>query len=219
MSNKRVIVFIDGNNWYHNVKKWVSKPSDIDFWKLSKFIAKKFDLDVVEIRYYNSVPSLADGQTMYYRHMEYLSDLKKEGLKVTVRKLQRNSTKEIIAERKEIIGLLDLCKVCKPAVETAFIDSLGTVLKKEKGIDVKIAVDMIAKCLIEEECDCCILLSGDADFIPSMELIKRAGKEVIISSVPMGFSSELRSGNFRYLVLGRGELSKECIKSYKEIKK
>ena len=52
-----------------------------------------------------------------------------------------------------------------------------------------------------------------------MELIKGSGKEVITSSVPMGYSNQLKSGAFRYLILGRGELSKECVKSYKELKK
>ena len=52
-----------------------------------------------------------------------------------------------------------------------------------------------------------------------MDLIKASGKEVIVSSVPLGFSNELRSGKFRYLILKRGELSERCMKSYKEIKK
>ena len=49
--------------------------------------------------------------------------------------------------------------------------------KREKGIDVKIAVDMIRKSLIENECDVCLLISGDADFIPTIQTIKDAKKE------------------------------------------
>jgi len=52
-----------------------------------------------------------------------------------------------------------------------------------------------------------------------MELIKSLGREVIASSVPFGFSNELKSGKFRYLVLKRQEIAQNCMKSYKEIKK
>lgn len=219
MSSKSAIVFIDGNNWYHNIKGWISKPGDIDFYKLANIICNRFDLSLVEIRYYNSVPSLADGELMYYRHMEYLSSLEKDGIIVITRKLQRNSTKEIVAERKDIINSLDLCKNCRALVEAGFIDSLGTIEKKEKGIDVNIAVDMISKSIIKKECDCCILISGDADFIPAMELIKNSKAEVIVSSVPMGFSNQLKNGNFRYLILKRQDLVMRCMKTYKEVKK
>ena len=37
---KTAIVFIDGNNWYHNSKASI-KPSLIDFKKLSNFVCKQ----------------------------------------------------------------------------------------------------------------------------------------------------------------------------------
>ncbi|MBI2630356.1 NYN domain-containing protein [Candidatus Pacearchaeota archaeon] len=79
-------------------------------------------------------------------------------------------------------------------------------IKFEKGIDVMIASDMIRKVLIEKECKICILISGDADFIPAMQVIKEAGYEVIVCSPEHGFSNELRQGNFRYLVLKKEDL-------------
>jgi uncharacterized LabA/DUF88 family protein len=219
MTSKNAIVFIDGNNWYHNIKGWFSKPSDIDFWELSKFICDFLKLDLIEIFYYNSVPSIADGETIYYRHMEFLSDLEKRGIHVITRKLQRNSTKEIIAERESIMKALDLCENCKPLVKTGFVESLGSIEKKEKGIDVQIAVDMINKSMITNKCDCCILISGDADFIPAMQIIKDSGKEVITSMVPYGYSNQLKNSGFRYLILRRRDLIEQCMKSYREIKK
>jgi len=84
-------------------------------------------------------------------------------------------------------------------------------IKIEKGIDVLIASDMIRKTLIEKECKVCILISGDADFIPAMQIIKDAGYEVIICSPRYGFSNELRQGKFRYLVLDEKNLSR-CLK-------
>ncbi len=98
-----------------------------------------------------------------------------------------------------------------------FLDVLGMTQKKEKGIDIIIAVHMIKKCMIDKECDCCILISGDADFIPAMEIIKKSGGEVITSMTPAGYSRELRSGAFRYYLIKRSDLV-DCTKDFKEIK-
>ncbi|MDP2924984.1 MAG: NYN domain-containing protein [Nanoarchaeota archaeon] len=81
-------------------------------------------------------------------------------------------------------------------------------IKIEKGIDVMIASDMIRKTLVEKECKVCILVSGDADFIPAMEIIKDAKYEVIVCSPKFGFSNELRQGKFRYLILNKEDLEK-----------
>jgi uncharacterized LabA/DUF88 family protein len=67
-------------------------------------------------------------------------------------------------------------------------------LKIEKGIDVMIASEMIRKTLVEKKCEVCILISGDADFIPAMQIIKDAGYEAIVCCPRYGFSNELRQG-------------------------
>ena len=90
-----------------------------------------------------------------------------------------------------------------------YIQSLK--IKIEKGVDVLIASDMIRKTLVEKECKVCILISGDSDFIPVMEIIKKAGNEVITCSLKQGFSNELRQGKFRYLILKKEELGK-CLR-------
>lgn len=87
----------------------------------------------------------------------------------------------------------------------------NTDIKIEKGVDVLIASDMIRKSLVEKECEVCILISGDSDFIPAMEIIKRAKYEVIVSSPKQGFSNELRQGKFRYHILKKEDLDK-CLK-------
>lgn len=174
---KRVLVFIDGNNWYHNLKNSI-KPSKICFKKLAKFICNYFDLELIKIRYYNSVPDIKNGKENYYKHQKFLSELKKEGIIVKTRKLKEIKDKEI---------------------------------NIEKGIDVMIASDMINQCLIEKTCDCCVLISGDADFIPAMQIIKNSKREVLTSSVIKGYSRELMQGKFRFLILKERDLN-QCLK-------
>jgi len=177
MVKKKAIVFVDGNNWYHNVKTIIEKPRSIDFKKMSSMIAEQFDLDIVEIRYYNSTPDIGLGEEVYYKHMVFLAELKRKGLEVNTRKLKK-------------------------------IEVNGKVIRVEKGIDVMIAVDMINKTMLEPECECCVLISGDSDFVPVMQLIKKAGKEVLTVSVLRGYARELLQGEFRFWILKRKDLDK-----------
>lgn len=219
MEKQSAIIFIDGNNWYHNVKSVVAKPGRVDLSKLAYFICSKLNLELIEIVYYNSIPDIQDGEAIYYQHMSFLSELEKEGIKVKTRKLQKISNAELKKEREIFIEALDLCASCKPIVKESFLEVIGNYKKKEKGIDVMIAIDMIKQSVIDNRCNKCILISGDADFIPAMQIIKDAGKEAITCCVPYGHSRELRGGKFRYFIIKKRDLIEKCMKEYKEMKK
>ncbi|MCK5321283.1 NYN domain-containing protein [Candidatus Pacearchaeota archaeon] len=183
-TRKKAIVFIDGNNWYHNVKSIIEKPRAIDFRKLANMIAENFDLNVTEIRYYNSTPDIELGDEVYYKHMVFLASLKRKGLKVMTRKLKK-------------------------------IKVSGKVIRVEKGIDVMISADMMRKALVENACDCCVLITGDSDFVPVMQLIKKAKKEVLTVSVLRGYARELLQGEFRFWILKKQDVVK-CFGGYNE---
>ncbi len=210
---KRTIIFIDANNWYHNIKRWF-KPSLIDMKKISQVIAKEKNLDIIEIRWYTSVPNIEDNKQVYLAHMDFLGYLERQGIKVIARKLQRLSNKEIIKKREDLLESWDLCEVCKPLVEVGFT-YIQEPNQKEKGVDVRIAIDMVKEAL-QNKLDYCVLISGDADFIPALELIKGLGKEVLSSFVTRGYSNELRQ-KFQYRILSRGDLNK-CLKDYNKEK-
>ena len=211
---RKAIVFVDANNWYHNVKKlW--NPGEVDILKLAQFLCSVKNYELVEVRWYASTPSIEDGEVMYYKHMSFLQNLQKKGIIVITRKLQRLSNKEILKKKRETIGSLDLCEDCKPLVESAFLD-LGDLKKKEKGIDVWASIDMIKESIIESRCEVCILISGDADFVPALNLVKSKGKEILTVMVPFGYSSELLKTS-PYFILRKETLMK-CLRDYKEVK-
>jgi len=212
---KRAIVFVDANNWYHNVKNY-REPGEVDIIKIANLICKNKNFHLVEIRWYASIPNIADGGRMYYRHMSFLENLEKKGVKVIQRKLQTLSNKEIQKKKTNLIKNLDLCDSCRPIIEAEFLN-LSDIKKKEKGIDVWLAVDMIKYCLMDGKCDVCILISGDADFVPALNLIKQQGKDVLVASVPSGFSKELRD-KFEYFIIKRETLNK-CLREWKDDKK
>jgi len=174
---KKAIMFVDGNNWYHNVKSVVEKPRGIDFRKLADMVAEHFDLNIVEIRYYNSVPDIELGDENYYKHMVFLAGLKQKGLIVNTAKLKK-------------------------------IRAGGKTLRVEKGIDVMIAADMISKTLLEGECECSVLISGDSDFVPVMRLAKSTGNEILTTSVLKGYARELLQGEFRFWIMKKDDVMK-----------
>ncbi len=208
---KEAIFFIDANNWYHNVKKYYD-PSDIDITKLIKFLSEVKNYKVKEIRFYASVPSIEDGEQIYYNHIAYLDSLRKKGVRVITRKLQRLSNKEIIKRKQDTLNSLDLCDSCKPLIEANFLD-LADIKRKEKGIDVWIAVDMLRLSTIENDCEVCVLVSGDADFVPALGIIKSHKKEVLTVMTPYGYSRELIA-KFPFFLVKKETLLR-CFRDYK----
>lgn len=116
---KSAIIFVDANNWYHNLKGWF-KPSDIDIEKVRGLIEKENGLNIKEIRWYVSMPSVEDNELIYKRQRSFLGHLEKKGVKIITRKLQRLSNKEIIKKRRELLDSWDLCKICKPLWKKVF---------------------------------------------------------------------------------------------------
>lgn len=209
---KNAFVFIDGNNFYHNLKDMKIQPSYVDFYKISELVCSHFNCNHKKSIYYNSVPSIADGKKMYYDHMKFLDGIKKlPRFEVKTRKLQRSSTVEIQKEKQEIIDSLELCEKCRPLVETTCSDCVGSIKKREKGIDVMIAVDMLDLSVVQDKCDCCILISGDADFVPVSDIIKDKGKEVFSASLRVGYSFELRS-KLKFFILNKNLIMDNCLK-------
>ncbi|MBU2496574.1 MAG: NYN domain-containing protein [Nanoarchaeota archaeon] len=208
---EEVIIFIDGNNLYHNLKEMKIKPKNLDFQKLTNFICKHFKVLLKEVKYYNSMPTLRDGKELYYSHLKFIDNLKKlPKFSVYTRKLQVHSTKELLKEKKELIDSMDLCGTCKPIVEQNLLDAIGNVKKKEKGIDIMLAIDLVEQA-IKNKSNVFIVLSGDADFIPAMKLSERYNSKVLSVSLAKGYSRELRE-KFEFFVLGKNIIMENCLK-------
>lgn len=216
---KKAFVFIDGNNFYHIINLMINnkinpmgiKASHIDFKKLSESVCSHFGVVWGGTRYYNSVPNVEDNKEIYWKHMNFLKSVEQlPNFKVISRKLQRHSTKEILQQKNEVISNLDLCDSCKPLVETNCNDCIGTIKMREKGIDVKIAIDMVESA-IKNRCDCVILVSGDADLIPALKLVEENKKLTYSAFLRFGYSYNLRN-EFKYLIMGNEFIKSKCLK-------
>jgi uncharacterized LabA/DUF88 family protein len=210
MPGKEAIVLIDGNNLYHNLRGVGLRPNQIDLYKLSLAVCSHFGLHYKTSGYYNSTPNISDGEAKYFKHVRFLSEISKlPGFYVKTRKLQRHSTREILEARNKVLSVLELCDKCRAIVEANCLQCVGVSEEKEKGIDVLIAADMINKCLLGSGFDYCILISGDADFVPVAEIVESQGKMVLSAFVNHGYSAELRS-KLQHWVISKDFLLKNC---------
>lgn len=136
MSKGKAIVFIDGNNLYHNLKATFIQPSTIHLGKLSDYVTEHFGYERLRTVYYNSMPSIADGEEVYYGHVKFLEDVKKlPNFEVKIRKLQRSSPFERVQTVHREVDNLGLCKICLPIVKAHWKDYIGSINVREKGID------------------------------------------------------------------------------------
>lgn len=202
----RVVCFFDANNWYHTIKG-ECKPSSIDIKKICELITSMNDMDVVEIRWYVSMPNRKEDELMYKKQRSFLGHLQKQGIKIISRKLQIVTLKNIRKKREVVVSKWKLCDNCRKVIEENFLNVKDG--KKEKGIDVWIAIDMV-RMSMKEDVDGCVLFSGDADFIPALSLVESIGKRVLSVCVRSGYSNELRQ-KFPYYVLKKEDLDK-CLK-------
>jgi len=208
---KKAVIFIDGNNLYHNLKQMKIKPSNLDFKKLVDFICKIFKCELREVRYYNSIPTMRDGKELYYSHLGFLDNLRKiPKFNIFTRKLQVHSTKELLKEQQELINSMELCNKCKPIVEENLLDAIGNIKKKEKGVDVMLSIDLV-EYAIKNKAETLIVFSGDADFVPAMKLAQENKKEVLSISLAKGYSLDLRN-NFKFFAIGKNRIMESCLK-------
>lgn len=66
--------------------------------------------------------------------------------------------------------------------------------KKEKGVDVKLATDLI---MLRDIYDVAVIISGDQDYVPAVQVVKDSGKRVINASFMTHKGRELPGGAWR----------------------
>lgn len=145
--NRRVMIFIDGSNLYHNLKANYGKAS-LDFGAFRDKLCN--GRDHIRTYYYNS-PINRDADEKRYR------------------------------EQQRFLGRL--CQIPYFDVKLGRLQNKGNGKFTEKGVDVKLAVDMLTKAY-KNQYDVTILVSGDADFVQVVEEIKNLAKHVELAYFP-----------------------------------
>jgi len=162
---KRLVLFVDSSNVYHSFKALEIEPSSIDMLKFYEFITKRKSPTV---RFYDALKNLGDNPKQYAKQQQFHTELKKnQNLSIHLGKLQRikESSQNNIDYYARTLGF---CINCIGKL-SGFVSAIGAKRQhREKGVDVRIAVDLIALA-DSNEYDMAILLSGDADLAPAVK--------------------------------------------------
>lgn len=138
---KRVIVFIDGQNLFHAVRKAFGYTyPNFDPLKLAGAICKQYDWSLHGVRFYTGVPDIDDDAAWHHFWSEKKRAMIREEIHVYTRPLRY---------RNKSITLPD------GTVHTVLVG-------EEKGIDVRIALDII-NLAHKREYDVALVLSQDQD--------------------------------------------------------
>jgi len=199
---ERAIFFVDGNNWYHHLKRaGFTNLAHLNYAKISEKLL--VDREWVATRYYVGRVNQEDDPKLYAaqrRAMNWLEAQDKR-IKVIYGRLEHRDVKnDAVIELKQYLADLDVrinTDVYKYLI--AFANKYKKVtVTVEKAVDVKIAVDMV-KMAIENEYDTAYLLSADGDFTPAVEIAASQGKKIF--AVSMEHGAKLAGSVYKFIHL------------------
>ena len=147
---KRVAIFIDGNNFYFGLRKLYGKDKSLKNFNFLKFADfLAKGSKVVDIFYYNAQLDRKQNPNKYESQKQFFENLKK-------------------LPNFHLI----LCKLLKRNITGT--NKFYYIIKED---DIHMAVDMVENAG-NDKFDTAIVVSGDGDFVPAVEAVKRKSKEV-----------------------------------------
>jgi uncharacterized LabA/DUF88 family protein len=179
-SKQRVIVYVDGFNFYFGLKskKW-RKYYWLDLVKFFESFLKPHQ-ELVALKYFSAIQKntgKADRQDLFFQANKLNPMFQLELGKF----LQKQFT----------------CRKCQDSI----------IQFEEKETDVRIATHMLSD-VVRKRCDISILVSADSDLIPPIEAIRELNDNHKIWTYfpPQRYSSDLVSLSDRYVKLERHQL-------------
>ena len=154
-ATKRTIAFLDGQNLYHSVRESFGYTyPNYDVLALSRTICQKKNWELIQARFYTGVPDKSDDPLWSEFWSHKLAMLGRQGVHTFSRSLRY---------RNRIIKLPD-------GTEHTFLAG------EEKGIDVRIALDII-RMAHHEEYDVALIFSQDQDLSEVAKEIRTIAQE------------------------------------------
>lgn len=171
---ERVSIFIDAGNFYHLVlKKLNLHELEFDFEEFTKLLANGRQIAQEGKRFYvGTVRERKDGhenKKAMENQTKLFSDLMKFGNWTIKTSKLRTRTEKIkiddrVANYREILN--------------KGISEIEYQRSREKGIDVKIAVDLIAGAL-DSKYDAAIIVGSDTDLVPAIDWVRKRLKKKV----------------------------------------
>ncbi len=188
MTLKKAHLFIDGSNFYHGLKqnnlfnKFAYRP-------FFDSLSKQFEITCVY--FYDAIKNIEIEKEQYSKQQQFHEKLRKEipHILIQTRKLKYLFANEKLERAQQNAAF---CKDCAPKLKNFLKDAGLQKISKEKGIDIMLVTDML-KGAFQDRYQITLLATGDADYIPAVELVQTLKKEVINLHFYAGSSGELRN--------------------------
>jgi len=166
IKKEKISIFIDGGNFHHLVIKTLAiQEINFDFDAFAEFLANDRIITNQGKRFYIGTVREKIGDIRSKRAMSrqtrFFTFLKLLNWEIKTSKLRKRKEKIVIDDR-----IHDYKKILK-----AGIKSITFERTREKGIDVKMATDLIAGS-IDNKFSTAIIVSSDTDLIPAMDWVK-----------------------------------------------
>lgn len=197
----RAILFIDGNNWFHGLRKVNADAYDLDYRKLARELLKGRSL--AEIRFY--IGRVTGDRDRIERQRNRIASLESQGVQVIWGRIQKNvipPEKNPALRKLRTILAEDGSRI--PADIRGQLNELGNMSVAdyvEKKVDVAIAVDLV-RMAYEDQYDVAYLLSADADYVAAVKEVQRRGKTVF-GAKAAGVRSDELGGVIKMIPLRR----------------
>lgn len=171
----QVTLFIDGENFLHKVEEVILSE------KNTQHLPPAASINIKKL-ISSALPSLNVSQVKFY------------AAKLHFHKLTANKSNKLIATQRKLRNLLVSQGIEFILAGNVRAQNIGTettprVIFREKGVDVRLAVDMVALAC-DKQLKTAILCSSDSDLQPAVRELKQRGVEVVY----LGFETKPNKG-------------------------
>lgn len=170
---ERISIYIDGGNFYHLViKKLGIEETDFDFDALANLLVDGRVVGENCKRFYKGSIREKEGdlrsKELMSKQTRLFTFLKKGGWDIKTSKL-RTRIEELVIDTR----VIEYQKLKKLGIE-----KIQTERMREKGIDVKIATDLLVGAF-DDKYDTAIVVSSDSDLVPAIDWIRNRMKKKV----------------------------------------
>ena len=184
----KILILIDGFNFYHRLNDYVKAKGENVKWLNYKALMECYfnDLDKNIFEYvYFSAKAIHRGEACVKRHDVYIKALESQGINIVLGKFKEKKINRCSCGEK--------CVGCNHKVDRTKLSK-----HEEKNTDVNIAITLIEKAM-SKAYDSCYILSSDSDFDSAIERAKELYPEGRIVLVPPPLVNKSKRKNPYYI--------------------
>lgn len=181
----RAAIFIDGSNWYHSLgENGVQHRIDLDYATISEKLVQ--NRQWVSTRYYLGPMKQDWDRETYAFQQKFLRSMQGDDERISFHpgRLELRPQENRLSTKLKAYLAENTDEVSSSAFDTLrelAEDHSDVYVRKEKEVDVKLAVDMY-RMAVEDKYDAGYLLSADGDFVPVVKAVRDFGCDVYVAS-------------------------------------